>query len=227
MFAVSAVATTTSDALAPLQQYVFDGLSWEQYETLLATLGERRLRHTFKDGRLEVVTPSYGHESSKTILGGFVAILCRALQIPRKDAGSTTMKKEEWNRGLEPDECFFIGEKSVAAMHGKDEFDADRDPPPDLVVEIDVTASSDDRIEMYRRMGVAEVWRDKNEVVTFLGLTKDGRYQHIKRSRQFPFLTSDELTRFVTMRHELNDTEVELRFEAWVKEQLGSRKEKR
>jgi len=214
------VAATVADSLAPLQQFVFDGLSWEQYETLLDSLGERRLRHTFAQGSLEVVTPSYGHESSKTLLGDFVAVLCRITHTPRKSAGSTTMKKRAWKRGLEPDECFYIGQRSVAAMRGRDEFDADRDPPPDLVIEIDVTASSDNRIEMYRRMGVAEVWRDKSEIITFLGLTKDGRYRQIKRSRQFPFLTSDKLTQFVATRHQLDDTELELRFEAWVKEQL-------
>ena len=229
---VSVVAAPTTekltcDPLAPLQRYVFSGLSWEQYETLLDNLGENRLRHTFVKGSLEVVTPSYGHEWSKSLLGDFVATLCRVLRLPRINAGSTTMKKQDWERGLEPDECFFIGHESVAAMRSKDEFDADRDPPPDLVVEIDVTASSDDRIEIYRRMGVAEVWRSKNKVVTFLGLTKNGRYRKIKHSHHFPFLTSEELTRFAAMQHELDDTELELQFEVWVRQQIKPRKEKR
>jgi Uma2 family endonuclease len=214
------IAAPIFDSLKPLQQFVFDGLTWKQYETLLDSLGERRLRHTYVEGRLEVVTPSYDHESSKTFVGGLVEMLCRLYGIPRKGAGSTTMKKEDWERGLEPDECYYIGGKSVAAMRNKVKFDADKDPPPDLVVEIDVTASSKHRIEMYRRMGVAEVWRCRNHAVTFFSLTKDGRYRQIKHSRHFPVLTSEELTRFVGMRQELDDTELELRFETWVREQL-------
>jgi Uma2 family endonuclease len=218
------VAAPGRNSLQPLQRFVFDGLSWAQYEALLASLGERRLRHTYTKGSLEVVTPSYDHEWSKTLIGDLIATLCRALRLPRQNAGSTTMKREGWERGLEPDECFFVGKKSVAAMRGKTEFDADRDPSPDLVVEIDVTASSDQRIEMYRRMRVPEVWRSKNETIVFLGLSKDGRYRQIKKSRHFPFLSSQELTRFVAMRHELgDDTEVELRFEEWVRQQIKAR----
>ena len=72
------VAAPIVDSLKPLQQFVFNGLSWEQYEALLESLGERRLRHTFVEGRLEVVTPSYEHESSKTLIGNLVAALCLA-----------------------------------------------------------------------------------------------------------------------------------------------------
>ena len=221
------VAAPVAKSLRPIQQFVFDGLTWQQYETLLDLLGERRLRHTYVRGSLEVATPSYDHEWSKTLLGDFVATLCRVLRIPRNNAGSTTIKEENWDRGLEPDECFFVGEKSVAAMRGKTEFNAERDPPPDLVVEIDVTASSDRRIEMYRLMGVPEVWRMKNENVVFLGLSKNGRYRQIKKSRHFPFLASDDVTRFVAMRHELqDDTEVERQFELWVQDKIKPRKKR-
>ncbi|MBI2477599.1 MAG: Uma2 family endonuclease [Planctomycetia bacterium] len=220
------VAAPIVDSLKPLQQFVFDGLTWEQYETLLASLGERRLRHTFAEGSLEVVTPSYGHESSKTLIGDLVATLCRVCRLPRQSAGSTTMKREDFERGLEPDECFFLGKDSAAAMRGKRQYDADKDPPPDLVIEVDVTSSSKRRIEMYRLLAVPEVWRCRNYVVTFLGLTKDGRYRQIQRSRHFSFLTSDDLNRFIDLREELDDTEVELQFEAWVREQIKSKKER-
>lgn len=220
------IAAPLLDSLVPKQQFVFDDLSWQQYEKLLESLGERRLRHTFAEGSLEVVTPSYGHESSKSLVGGFVEMMCRHCRLPRRSAGSTTMKKQQWERGLEPDECFYIGKQSATAMRGKEEFDADKDPPPDLVIEVDVTATSKHRIEMYRRMGVPEVWRCKNYAVTFLGLGKDRRYRAIKRSRHFPFLSSERLTQFVELRHELDDTELELQFEEWVREQIKPKKEK-
>jgi len=214
------IATPLVDSLKPLQQFVFNGLTWKQYETLLDSLGERRLRHTYVEGSLEVVTPSYGHESSKSFVGGLVEMMCRLRRLPRQSAGSTTMKRKDFDRGLEPDECFFLGKDSAAAMRGKTQYYADVDPPPDLVVEVDVTASSKHRIEMYRLLGVREVWRCRNYDVTFLGLTKDGRYRQIKRSRHFPFLSSDDLNRFIDLRQELDDTELELQFEDWVREQL-------
>lgn len=83
------------------------------------------------------------HESSKSLVADFVVTLCRVLRLPRKSIGSTTMKKKAWRRGLEPDEGFYVGEESVRRMGSRRQFDPDRDPPPDLIVEVDITSSSE------------------------------------------------------------------------------------
>lgn len=202
------------------QHFIWYGLSWDQYEGLLRALGDHRLRHTYVEGALEIVSPSMGHESSKSLLGGFVEMLCRLLRLPRKSIGSTTMKKKRWRRGLEPDEGFYVGEESVQPMRSRREFDPDRDPPPDLIVEVDITSSSDDRIEFYRRLRVREIWRYADEVVQFYGLMQNGRYRKLKRSRLFPLLTSEDLTRFIAQRDTMDDTELELEFEKWVRSQM-------
>src|SRR5262245_35468697 len=141
------------------QQFTWYQLSWDQYEALLLALGDRRLRHTYVEGALEIVSPPMDHEESKSLLGSFVEMLCRMLRVPRRSIGSTTMKKMKWRRGLEPDEGFYVGEESVAQMHLRRDYDPDRDPPPNLIIEVDITSSSEDRIEFYRRLKVAEVWR--------------------------------------------------------------------
>ena len=207
-------------APAPEQRFVWYQLSWDQYEALLRALGDRRLRHTYVEGALEIVSPSMDHESSKSVLGDFVVTLCRVLRLPRKSIGSTTMKKMRWRRGLEPDEGFYVGEESVRQMQSRREYEPDRDPPPDLIVEIDITSSSEDRIEFYRRLKVAEVWRYADETVHFYGLMQNGRYRKLKRSRLFPLLTSDELTRFLALRDTMDDTELDLEFEKWVRTQV-------
>jgi Uma2 family endonuclease len=208
---------TTSQAE---QQFTWYQISWNQYEALLRALGDRRLRHTYVEGALEIVSPSLDHESSKSLLGDIVVTLCRVLHLPRKSIGSTTMKKMRWRRGLEPDEGFYVGEQSVRQMKSRREYDADRDPPPDLIVEIDITNSSDDRIEFYRRLKVGEVWRYRDESVRFYGLIQNGRYRKLNRSRLFPLLTCDELTRFMSLRDTMDDTELGLRFEEWVLSQI-------
>jgi Uma2 family endonuclease len=199
------------------QQFTWYDLPWDQYEALLRALGDRRLRHTYVEGVLEIVSPSMDHESSKSVLGDFVVTLCRVLRRPRKSIGSTTMKKMRWRRGLEPDEGFYIGEESVRRMRSRREFDPDHDPPPDLIVEVDITSSSEDRIEFYRRLRVSEVWRYANGIVQVYGLMQNGRYRKLKRSRLFPLLTADVLTRFLALRDTWDDTELELEFEKWVR----------
>jgi Uma2 family endonuclease len=206
------------------QQFTWYQLSWDQYESLLRTFGDRRLRHTYVEGTLEIVSPSMDHESSKSLLGGFVKMLCRLQRLPRRSIGSTTMKKRQWRRGLEPDEGFYVGEESVRKVSSRREFDPDRDPPPDLIIEVDTTSSSEDRIEFYRRLRVREVWRYANGNVRIYGLAQNNRYRPLKRSRLFPVLTSDDLTRFLALRDNLDDTAVDLRFERWVQRQLASNK---
>lgn len=219
---MSIVAAPPSDTTAPDQQFVFHGISWEQYEPLIEAFGDRRLRHTYVEGALEIVRPSLFHESSKSVLGDCVVTLCRILKLPRKSIGSTTMKKIRWKRALEPDECFYIGEKSVGIMRSRRIYNPDRDPPPDLIVEIDITSSSEDRIEFYRQLGVPEVWRYIDETVQFLGLAKNCRYHRLKKSRLFPFLLADELTRLLAKRDLADDTQLELEFEQRVRELLNT-----
>lgn len=218
---MSVVTSLPVNTTAPEQQFVFHGISWEQYEGLISALGDHRLRHTYVEGALEVVTPSMDHESSKSVLSDFVVTLCRVLKLPRKSIGSTTMKKKRWKRALEPDECFYIGEESVAIMRSRRAYEPDRDPPPDLIVEIDITSSSEDRIDFYRRLRVSEVWRYRDETVQFLGLTKNGQYRKLKKSRIFPFLADEDLTRLLAQRTSVDDTQLELEFEEWVREQLA------
>ena len=202
------------------QRFIWYQHSWEQYEGLLRALGDRHLRHTYVEGALEIVSPSMDHEASKSLFGDFVVTLCRVLRLPRKSIGSTTMKKMKLRRGLEPDEGFYVGEESVRQMRSRRDYDPDRDPPPDLIVEVDITSSSEDRIEFYRRLRVPEVWRYADEIVHFYGLVQNGRYRKLKRSRFFPLLTSDDLTRFLALRDKMDDTELELEFERWVRSRL-------
>ncbi|MCH8044964.1 MAG: Uma2 family endonuclease [Planctomycetes bacterium] len=216
-------STTTQIAPTPPdeQRFVFHDLSWERYEQLLRSLGDRRLRHTYVEGALEIVSPSMHHEWLKSVLGDLVAASCRLLGLPRKSIGSTTMKKKTWQRALEPDEGFYIGQQSVTIMRTRRTFNPDRDPPPDLIVEIDITSSSDDRMEFYRRLGVGEVWRYVDETVRFHALMKNARYRKINKSRLFPFLSAVDITRLLAKRDTMDDTQIELEFAAWAATQIA------
>jgi len=116
-------------------------------------------------------------------------------------AGSTTFKHEGVSRGFEPDASFYVSE-NVAKIRGKRRIDLDAgDPPPDLVVEVDITSPSASKLPIYARLGVAEVWRHDGDRLAVLGLrqSEEGYYAEIPESLLLaPARVSGEsLTRFV------------------------------
>src|SRR6266446_3001561 len=118
------------------QRFVLHGVSWQGYETLLREIGERHLRMTYDNGDLEFMTLSFGHENAGEWIGRLIFFLAVQWKIPVSSGGSTTLKKAIRKKGLEPDKCFWI--ENEAAVRGKKDWDAKTDPPPDLVVEVDI-----------------------------------------------------------------------------------------
>jgi Uma2 family endonuclease len=111
------------------QGIVLHKVRWSTYEALLADLGNRRFRHVCDRGTLEIMAPLQSHERIKTLLGRFLETLTFELDLPMMSLGSTTMRRRDRRRGIEPDECYYIA--SEKAVRGK-EIDFSRDPRPIL-----------------------------------------------------------------------------------------------
>jgi Uma2 family endonuclease len=202
------------------QRLVLGGISWQSYERLLRAFDERHLRITYDRGELEIMTLSPEHERYKHLLGLFVGVLVEELNWNMAGFGSMTFKRRQRRRGLEPDECYWI--QSEPLVRGKDRIDLRVDPPPDLVFEIDVTHSSLDRLAIYAALRVPEVWRFDGQTIWVYLLGPDGRHTESERSQAFPFLPMKELTRFMTMRSTLSETELVRQFRAWVRERIAA-----
>src|SRR5437868_4288739 len=114
------------------ERIVLQKVSWQEYEEYLQQYEERRIRLTYDRGTLEIMILSLGHEGFSYLLGRFVDVLTEELDIPMKAGRSTTFKREELERGLEADNCYWI--QHERAMRGKRRFDGRRDPPPDLAL---------------------------------------------------------------------------------------------
>ncbi len=200
------------------QKLVLGGVSWLSYERLLRALDDRHLRITYDRGALEIMTLSPQHEHFKHLLAYLVMISVEELGWNMAGFGSMTFKRRR--RGLEPDECFWI--QSEPLVRGKDRIDLRCDPPPDLVLEIDVTHSSLDRLSIYAALGVPEVWRfDGTRLQVYL-LGPDGRHAEADHSRAFPFLPLTELTRFLAARSNQGETDLARQFRAWVRERVAA-----
>ena len=142
--------------IQPGQQLLVEDVNWQQFESILAELGERRAsRLSYSNGRLEIMVPLPEHEKAKEIIGDMVKILLEARQIAFESLGSTTLKNERMSQAVEPDTCFYI--QNQAAVIGKNRLDMSVDPPPDLAIEIDLTSRT--QLDNYQILGVPELWR--------------------------------------------------------------------
>ncbi len=203
--------------IQPTEIVHLSGISWQTYENLLTELSNsRRLRLTYNRGNLEIMVPSPEHESYKKVLGRFVETLAEELDVRIEPLGSTTFKHPELS-GAEPDECFYL--KNVNLIKGKKRIDLQQDPPPDLVVEIDITSSYKNRLEVYADMGVPEIWRyDGNDFI--INVLQDKQYINIEQSLAFPNLPLTEISDFLQQVGEKDYLELVKEFRNWVKSHL-------
>ncbi|MEW6278745.1 MAG: Uma2 family endonuclease, partial [Candidatus Eremiobacterota bacterium] len=130
---------------------------WAGYERFLNAVGDLRVRLTYDRGVLELMTPSGRHEREKSILGRFAETMMTELGVDFEFGGAVTMRKRQADRGLEPDECYWIeGWKEAGTI---DTWDASHHPPPDLAIEVEISSSILDRLGIYAALGMPEIWR--------------------------------------------------------------------
>jgi Uma2 family endonuclease len=211
------VTMTTQTLVQPEQKIELSGISWQTYETLLHELRDRRLRLTYYHDNLEIMTPSPEHELYKEVMGRFVETIAEELEIRIYPLGSTTFKLPDIS-GAEPDKCFYI--KNLGAVKGKARLNLDRDPPPDLVIEIDITSSSRHRLTIYAGMGVPEIWRYEGQSFEIYQLC-DREYISSDRSLAFPNLPLLEIQNFLQHATTMDYLELVGAFRRWVKTQIS------
>lgn len=171
---------------------VVHGATWATYEAVLAARGEsRRPRLAYREGVLELMSPGSAHEWFARLSSHLVAALVDAWGLDMADLGSTTYKDEAWAKGFEADATFYV--RTAAAIRGPGDIDVRRDPPPDILVEVDITRSSIDKLSIYAQFGVAEVWRHDGRRATILVRNGEG-YAQRAVSEILPPLTAGVLT---------------------------------
>jgi Uma2 family endonuclease len=194
-----------------------EGVSWELYEHLLKVVGNRPLRLTYDNGELEIMSPLPQHERAKGTIGRFVSDILIELDLPHEALGSTTFRRQMKKAGLEPDECFYI--QNQPRIAGKKRINLDRDPPPDLAIEIDVTSRSIPRLPIYAALGVPELWRYDGKKLQSLWLER-GEYRESDHSRAIPHLRVADLLRFVRIAEQKGDQTAALKaFRTWLRRQ--------
>jgi len=203
--------------IQPGQQLLVEDVNWQQFESILAELGERRAsRLSYSNGRLEIMVPLPEHEKAKEIIGDMIKILLEARQIAFESLGSTTLKNERMSQAVEPDTCFYI--QNQAAVIGKNRLDMSVDPPPDLAIEIDLTSRT--QLDNYQILGVPELWRYARRGLQ-INVLQAEQYIESDVSPTFPNIPIVELVNQYTQQSQVaGRTRAIQAFKSWVGENL-------
>ncbi len=208
-----------STVISPAEQRVIiDDVSWETYVRLCDETGNRHERLAYDQGTLEIMSPSLPHEDGKKLIGRMIEVYTEELGIDIRSVSSTTFKREDLQRGFEADESYYV--QNEEAVRDKSEIDLTIDPPPDLVIEVDISRSAMNKFGIYRALGIPEIWRhDGDRRQVFLLGRKD--YKPSTTSRAFPDLPIPEILRFLKLQRSMSETQLIRAFRQQVREHFG------
>ncbi len=193
-------------------------IPWEEYEELLAQLGEDRsgLHISYNEGTLQIMTVSPEHESYVRFFETLMTAIRLRLRLNIRSFGSSTMKKPKPRKGLEPDACFYI--QTADVIGNRMQLDFTTDPPPDVAVEVDMHHGSIDKFPIYAALGVPEIWRYDGAQLR-IHLLKQDAYIQAPASQALPMLTDHILTDLLTRLREDGEFQTLLAFDEWLQAQ--------
>lgn len=193
---------------------ILNHVSWEMYEQLLEIFAEYpAIRITYNHGILELMSPLPEHERASWTLGRLITILSEELDLEIMGLKSTTWKAKPKAVGKEADECFYI--QNEVKMRGKLQINLEIEPPPDLVVEVDLTHSFMNKLSVYAQLKVPEIWQYNNQKITIY-LLQNENYQKSEESLAFPSFPVQELAQFVKLDEQKGENERMREFRKWV-----------
>jgi Uma2 family endonuclease len=201
----------------PEQRVVLHNITWELYESLLsANRDSSAPRFTYDRGELEIVSPSMEHEDLAETAKLFVDVVAEEQRINVKGFGSMTIRLKHLERGFEADGCFYI--EDLGRIRGKMELDFRVDPPPDLVIEVDLTSSSVDKLAIMAELRVPEVWHYDKGRWRILCL-RGTEYIEEHSSAAFLFLTAETITHWIQESRTMEPLEWKHSLREWVRGQ--------
>ncbi|MGA7953670.1 MAG: Uma2 family endonuclease [Gloeobacterales cyanobacterium] len=209
-------AKTVSNPMGE-KRVTLHGLDWSAYQQMKALLNERtQARLTYDRGTLEITMPSEFHEVYARLIERFIVILVVELGLKLKTMGSTTLDRADLDRGAEPDNGYHIQNQPKVAGR---EVNLATDPPPDLVVEVDISHADIDKPALYATIGVPEFWRFNGQVWQIYHLQTD-TYVECDHTPIFPLVNKDDLYQFLAACQQ-DEVAAEVNFRAWVRQQIA------
>ena len=185
------------------QRVVLRSVSWETYLALTDESESRSGRMTYDQGVLEIMSPGMPHEIAKRLIGRMIETFTLYRGIEIRSSSSTTFKRSELQLGFEADESYYV--QHACELRGIGEIDLSIHPPPDLVLEVDMTNSSIPKKALFAAMKIPEVWRYDGASLWMGGLYRDG-YQDLKQSLVLPGFPQELAAKLLDRQFEENET---------------------
>ena len=188
---------------------------WQGYRDVRRGLGDSNVRVTYFRGRLQLMAaPSRRHEKRKSVLGRFIETLMDEWGIAYEIAGALTVAREDLDLGFEPDESYWI--KHVNQVSGSEEFNPYHDPPPDLIIEVEVTRKALGRMPIFATLGVPEVWCYSQEEGVRFHVLQSGSYAEKTVSPTFPLLPRTVLNEHLEKARATSCSEARRAWKEWL-----------
>ena len=201
------------------ERVVLRNISWETFDRLLEETGDRRnTRFYYLDGTLEIMSPLFIHEGSNRFIEALIGATAEVLEMNLRRSGSVTLRLKPKRAGAEPDSSFYI--QSEPLIRHLNALDLKQDPPPDLVVEVDITSSSDRRFPIYARLGIPELWQYNGKDLQYY-ILQDGEYVPVQISPTFPIVFADILVSYLQRRLVIGEMQTIREFKAWLEAAQG------
>lgn len=173
------------------QSVILKGVSWDTYDRLLREHEDvSNPRFAYDRGTLQIMVTSFEHEALNRLIARLFETIAEELGIDYVNAGSTTFRSRTTERGFEPDTAFYV--RHAAAVRNVRRIDLSRDPPPDLVIEVDITHPSIDKLPIFAGLGIPEVWRFDGRSLVILRLANED-YVAVAASETLPGVKASDL----------------------------------
>jgi Uma2 family endonuclease len=192
---------------------LIDGVSWQTYSALVDESEHASGRMSYDEGTLEIMCPAMPHESSKSLIGRMIEMYTFIRRIDIRTSASTTFRRSDLKRGFEAAEAYYV--QHAELIRGKQEIDLSIDPPPDLVVEVDITRSALNKLQMFASMGIPEVWRYDGMVLS-IGFLQSDRYSETEVSHVLPGFPVALASELLSQQFDVSETQLIRKFVAGV-----------
>lgn len=188
---------------APEMRMVLENVSWETFVALADERDGSVPRMTYSEGVLEMMSPKRKHENLGCLIGRMIEAYSEIKGIEILSVASVTVKRSDLKKAFEADESYYV--TNIDKVLANEELDFEVDPAPDLVVEVELTSSAIDKMELFAAMQVPEVWRHDGTSVRFYRLV-NGQYDLIPASGELPGLNAALINRFLEQRMQVGET---------------------
>jgi Uma2 family endonuclease len=175
---------------SPAENYlILHPISWQTFRRICEELSQNpSKRLAYNQGYLQIMSPLIEQENNNWFISRLIFIMAEEWDLNIKSVGSLTLKRDDIQKGIEPDACFYL--KNEPEVRNKLSIDLNQgDKPPDLAIEIDITSGSLDKFPIYAGLAVPEIWRYDGNNLRFYGLNQETNgYEEITESLAFPLL---------------------------------------